>query len=105
MQVITRNLPRQLVQCVRQISLDPSVHSIILFGSRARGDNDEKSDVDLAVDAPGMSQRSWLRWRISFEEAPTLLFVSLIRLDHTPLRLKNRIIAEGIWLYERYEIA
>ena len=101
--MITRNLPQQLVSSVLQLSLDPSVHAIILFGSRARGDNDAQSDVDLAVDAPGMSQRSWIRWRISFEEAPTLLFVSLVRLDRTPVPLRSRIIGEGICLYEQYE--
>lgn len=35
------------------------VHRVILFGSRARGDDQERSDIDLAVDAPDMDVVMW----------------------------------------------
>lgn len=34
----------------------PDVRAAYLFGSRARGDYNPRSDIDIAIDAPGMSQ-------------------------------------------------
>lgn len=37
---------------LKQLSLLPCVKKIILFGSRARKDNLDRSDIDLAIDSP-----------------------------------------------------
>ena len=68
---------------------------VILFGSRARGDAGPRADVDLAVDAPGLAPREWLRLADMVDEADTLLKIDLVRLDEVPPELRARIEAEG----------
>lgn len=37
---------------VERLARHPAVRRVILFGSRARGDHRERSDIDFAFDAP-----------------------------------------------------
>lgn len=37
------------------------IDEICLFGSRARGDNKERSDIDLAIVCPRASDTDWLK--------------------------------------------
>lgn len=59
----------------------PAVHAAILFGSRARGDNRERSDIALAIDAPGATAVEWSGIAEAIDEAPTLLMLDILRLD------------------------
>ena len=72
-----------------------------LFGSRARGDYGARSDIDLAVDAPGASRRTWLDLCRLVEEADTLLRIDLIRIEEAPPALVRQILQDGRVLYER----
>ncbi len=65
----------------------------LLFGSRARGDNRDHSDVDIAAWWPADPPNSW----------DVLLpdFVDLVVLSHSiPLELAGRIALEGVVLFE-----
>jgi predicted nucleotidyltransferase len=66
---------------VEELAAVPEVERVMLFGSRARGDNRERSDIDLAVAAPGASVLLWDRIRKLPEEAPTLLSIDVVRLE------------------------
>ena len=88
-------------QLVRILSANPEVLRVVLFGSRARGDAEERSDVDLAVEAPNASQRQWLHIATQLEEADTLLKIDLVRWEQASAALKERILAEGKILYEQ----
>ena len=44
---------------VERLARNPHVERVILFGSRARGDARERSDIDLAVVAPDIPDREW----------------------------------------------
>jgi hypothetical protein len=57
--------------------------------------------VDLAVDAPALSGRDWVRLAGMAEEADTLLTIDLLRLEQAPPELRARIDAEGRILHER----
>jgi uncharacterized protein len=84
---------------VEQIRRSRSVERIILFGSRARGDHDERSDIDLGIACPGASPEEWAAiWNI-VDEAPTLLNVDLVRLEHVDDALRQAIEREGVVLY------
>ena len=73
-----------------------------LYGSRARGDNFERSDIDLAVEAPAMEDADWFRMKFDVvDEAPTLLLIDLVRLEEVPDHLREQIQEEGVVLYER----
>ena len=94
-------LPEAVRRTVARLSAEPAVRRVILFGSRARGDARPRSDVDLAVEAPGASAGEWLRLADIIEDADTLLSVDLVRLEEAPEDLHRRILAEGRTLYER----
>jgi hypothetical protein len=62
-----------------------------------RGDNFARSDIDLAVEAPGMNRGDWLRIKVDFEdEPPTLLLVDLVRFEDAPAILREEILEGGI---------
>src|SRR5436190_21377494 len=81
----------------------PKIVRAILFGSRARGDADERSDVDLAIQAPNASQREWLDITFKLEESDTLLHIDVVRWEEASAGLKKRISVEGKVLYEKKE--
>jgi predicted nucleotidyltransferase len=79
----------------------PEVHRIILFGSRAGGDADERSDIDLAIEAPQASQKRWLQLLLLLDDLDTLLSLDVIRLEDASALLRERVMEEGKVLYER----
>ena len=89
-------IPDSVRPLIARLAAAPGVERVILFGSRARGDHRERSDVDLAVDAPGVSRADWVRLWADAEEAETLYSVDLLRLDEVPDRLRQRIEDEGV---------
>jgi len=90
-----RRLIRDLAD---RLARHPAVERVWLFGSRARGDNFERSDIDLAIEAPD----DWLRIKRNLEdEAPTLLLIDLVRFEDAPKHLREQIRDEGIVVYER----
>jgi predicted nucleotidyltransferase len=90
-----------LESLVRELAEMPDVERVVLFGSRARGDNRERSDIDLAVAAPRASVLTWDRVKELAEEAPTLLSIDVVRLDQASRTLRDVIEDEGIVLFER----
>lgn len=69
---------------------------VVLFGSRARGDYSEKSDIDLAIAGPG--KHGFIE---SVEEhCPTLLSFDFIDLSMDISQdLQRRIAEEGVVIY------
>ena len=78
---------------------------VILFGSRARGDAAERSDIDIAVDAEGASPSEWQRVLEAVENAETLLKIDCVRMDTLPADdpLRLAIAREGVVLIDRKE--
>lgn len=74
-----------------------AVKKVILFGSRARGDNRARSDIDLAV-----SGGSALDFYYDLEEeAWTLLLFDVVNLDRgVSPELQREIDRDGVVLYE-----
>jgi len=81
----------------------PFIDAIYLYGSRARGNHKERSDIDLAVLCPKASSDDWLQVLDIIEKADTLLKIDCIRfdeLDNTDA-IKQNILAEKITVFER----
>jgi len=57
------------------------VDEIWLYGSRARGDNAPRADIDLAVVCPRATQTDWHGVLHIIEEADTLLSIDCVRFD------------------------
>jgi predicted nucleotidyltransferase len=61
----------------------PCVEAIYLIGSRARGDHNERSDIDLAVSCPLASDAEWEHVRtLARSNNETLLRVDPVRLEN-----------------------
>jgi predicted nucleotidyltransferase len=66
---------------VKQLKALAFVEEIWLFGSRARGDNQDRSDIDIAVICPKATDNDWLLVLGIIEEADTLLKIDCVRFD------------------------
>ena len=79
------------------------VNRIILFGSRARGKARRASDIDLAVEGAGWTDRDVnLAHNRLEEEIPTVLKFDLVNVsDISRPELKKEIFEKGKTIYER----
>lgn len=92
------NLPDRVVQDIRALAAECGIDRVILFGSRARGDNRERSDIDLAVSGGKVAEFS-----LDVEDDVwTLLSFDVVNLDGAvqPELLKN-INRDGVVIYEK----
>ena len=72
---------------------------IVLFGSRARGDNYERSDIDLSVF--GLPDGHQGRFWAGIDELPTLLKFEIIFIDKaTSPALLDEVERDGVIIYE-----
>lgn len=97
-QVIIMNLSKKIQDSIIDIAKKHHIHKVILFGSRARGDNWERSDIDLAAAGGDV-----VRFALDVDEViPTLLMFDVVNLDE-PVQpeLLESIRKEGIVLYEK----
>ena len=83
------NILKNIIDLCVQFSAD----SVILFGSRAKGTNTERSDIDIAV--KGVKDIWKLQEKL--EEIPTLYKIDLVDLD----TCKNQLLMEDIEQYGR----
>ena len=90
------NVYNQIVEFAKELQAEKAV----LFGSRARGNNKEKSDIDVAI--YGCKQFELLKDRID-EELWSLLQVDLINMNETYISrdLIQEINRDGVLLYEK----
>lgn len=92
-------LPSDLVPALTGLARSMGACRLVLFGSRARGDCRERSDIDLAV--YGLSRAAAGRFRLELEELPTLLRFDLVAVapDTSPALLAE-IQRDGVILYD-----
>ena len=93
------NLPEKLRDKIIELARKYGVKKVILFGSRARGDNWERSDIDLAI-----SGGDRVRFTLDVDESdivPTLLMFDVVDLDEPCNEdLLESIKRDGVVLYE-----
>lgn len=92
------NLPKRVTDGILALAKTYDIQKVILFGSRARGDNRERSDIDLAVsggDAMGFA--------IDVDEdVETLLMFDVVNLDEPVQQaLLDEIARDGVVIYEK----
>ncbi len=84
-------------EAVLKLKSSRLVHSIILFGSKARGTEKEKSDIDICV-IPEPDIEIPLKERISINNSvPENVDISFI--DELPVYIRKRVFLEGRVLY------
>lgn len=93
------NLPEKVKDKIIELARKCGVKKVILFGSRARGDNWERSDIDLAI-----SGGDRVRFTLDVDESdivPTLLMFDVVDLDESCNEdLLESIKRDGVVLYE-----
>lgn len=92
------NLPARILRELSFFAKEHSIVKIILFGSRARGTNTERSDIDIAVyggDFDGFY------WDVK-EKTNSLLMFDIVQAD-APVsdELKEEIEKDGVVIYEK----
>ena len=88
----------QVLLEIKELAKKYNIEQVILFGSRARGDFKERSDIDLAIKG---GQAELFMIGVD-EETSTLLKYDIINLDASVQKeLLESIEKEGILLYEK----
>lgn len=92
------DLPVRVLDDIITLAKRHGAERVVLFGSRARGTNTERSDIDLAV---------WGGDAVRFsldvdDEARTLLEFDVVDMN-TPVsdELRSEIAKDGVVLYEK----
>lgn len=94
------NLEREVKEAIIKLAKKQNhIEKIMLFGSRARGDNHKTSDIDLAIWALGsISEFAY----VLDEQAPTLLEFDLSHMNEVEDSFFiEQVLKEGIILYEK----
>lgn len=99
--VVSQSLLEQY-DFIKRLKQLACIKKIILFGSRARGDQRERSDIDLAIEYIGDSM-DWVKIMRIIDEADTLLKIDCVDFNLLPFDsdLRYRILKEGIIVYEK----
>lgn len=93
-----RDIPDVVLKDIITFSERNSVNKVILFGSRARGTNTERSDIDLAVYGGDFDS---FYWNIK-DNVNSLLSFDIINADkNISEKLKLEIERDGIVIYEK----
>ena len=92
------NLPERVIRDIRLYAKEHSIQKIILFGSRARGTNTERSDIDIAVYGGDFDS---FYWDIK-EKVHSLLTFDIVEVDAGISEdLKKEIEKDGVEIYEK----
>ncbi|QQR31503.1 nucleotidyltransferase domain-containing protein [Acutalibacter muris] len=91
---LSETIKTEIIDLARRCNLD----KVILFGSRARGDNLERSDIDLAIQGGDTVAFA----ASADEDIPTLLMFDVVDLDKpVQTELMEEIRRDGIVIYEK----
>lgn len=92
------SVPTRVLSELVEYAKASNLEKIILFGSRARGNHTERSDIDLAVSGGNFEK---FYWYIK-EEMHTLLMFDIINLDvGISDELEKEIQRDGVLIYEK----
>ena len=74
----------------------PEVRAVYLYGSRARGDYSPQSDIDIAIDAPGLTQQNFAQLWSAIDALPIAFPLDCLWLQALPeSSLKAQIERDG----------
>ena len=92
------NLPDRILRELSSFAQQHSISKIILFGSRARGTNTERSDTDIAVYGGDFDS---FYWDVK-EKINSLLMFDIVQAD-LPIsdELNKEIKRDGVVIYEK----
>lgn len=90
---------------IKQIALRyKDINKIVLFGSRARGDNTDKSDYDIAVFSNNMDIDEECRFKDEIDDMKTLnkIDVIFIKERHIHTEIYKNIMNDGVIIMDKF---
>ena len=92
------HIPDRVLMDIQKFAIENDIRKVILFGSRARGNNGERSDIDLAATGGNvmgfcddLEEKAW-----------TLLSFDVVNLDRGITdELRKEIDRDGVVIYEK----
>ena len=91
-------LPERITREISTFARMHSVQKVVLFGSRARGNNTERSDIDIAVYGGDFDA---FYWDIK-EKVHSLLMFDIVEMDDSVSEdLIGEIQRDGVIIYEQ----
>lgn len=94
------NLSPKVISGLKAIAEKYCINKIVLFGSRARGDNNLKSDIDIAI-YPSADLTNKGHLISDIDDLETLLKIDIIFINQdTDEKLIANIQREGVVIYE-----
>ncbi len=95
---MTQNLPEKIIKDIAFFAEKHHIEKVILFGSRAKKTNTERSDIDIAVSG-GDFDAFYLDMK---DNSNTLLTFDIVNADENISGdLKEEITRDGITIYEK----
>lgn len=92
------NIPENVIKEIADSAEKCGVEKVILFGSRARGTNGERSDIDLAVTGGNFGEFCFAM----DEQVNTLLMFDVVDMNSCKsAELISEIERDGVVLYEK----
>jgi predicted nucleotidyltransferase len=92
------NLPERVIRDISRFAKKYNVCQVILFGSRARGTNSDRSDIDIAIIGGDFDGFYWE----AKENTHSLLSLDIVRFDkNISEKLKKEIERDGVIVYEK----
>ena len=96
--IMKYDLPERLVNEISRFAKKSGIRKIILFGSRAKGTNTKRSDIDIAVYGGDFDS---FYWDVK-ENANSLLMFDIVNADEKiSQELREEIEKDGVILYEK----
>lgn len=95
-----------LSSLTKDLSSIETIQSIYLYGSRARGHFEERSDIDIAIVCPDANDTVWNSILQLVESASTLIKIDCVRFDNLQEEnsLRQNIIKDGVILYTKGDV-
>ena len=95
---VKTGIKQKVLTEIRDLAVRHGINRVVLFGSRARGDFRDRSDIDLAVSGGNDG-----RFRLAVEEeTSTLLKFDVVELEkNVSCELLAEIERDGLVLYEK----
>ena len=96
------NIQKKLSDIIQTLQEVPEIQRIYLFGSRARGDAQSRSDIDIAIETKEpITLRKQRHIKEIAEERSGLYTLDIVFLESCNEKLHTVIKEQGIKLYEK----
>lgn len=90
------------LEFLESLTENPNIKRLIVFGSRAIGDFEPYSDLDLAIDAHELKKSEWLKLKEYLTyDIKSIIKISIVDYLSNPPKLKERIDRTGVVIYEK----